>query len=74
MGVTKLRAQAVIDPDKAREEIRKIGKECNYTTKGLAQAFNVSYPTMLRILTQLGMRKEVRESWKAAKCDQKKSS
>lgn len=63
MSITNLTAQAVYDPDRAREVILMEAKIHDYETRPLAGALGVSYPTLLRVLRRLELHEFIRSEW-----------
>lgn len=71
MPLTVLTAQALIEPEKCIELIMAEGKECKFETRPLAKRLGVSYPTLLRVLYRLKIRRLVRDKWKATRKENK---
>ena len=63
MSLTNLTARAVYAPDEAVKQILEEGDRVDYETRPLAEALEVSYPTLLRVLTRLNMRDNLRARW-----------
>ncbi len=63
MSLTNLTARAVYAPDEAVQQILEEGDRVDYETRPLAEALEVSYPTLLRVLTRLDMRDNLRARW-----------
>ncbi len=63
MSLTNLTARAVYAPDEAVKQILEEGDRVDYETRPLAEALEVSYPTLLRVLTRLDMRDNLRARW-----------
>ncbi len=63
MSLTNLTARAVYAPDETTKQILEEGDRVDYETRPLAEALEVSYPTLLRVLTRLDMRDTLRARW-----------
>mgnify|MGYP003153685703 CR=1 FL=1 len=63
MSLTNLTARAVYAPDEAKKQILEEADRVDFETRPLAEALEVSYPTLLRVLTRLDMRDSLRARW-----------
>jgi hypothetical protein len=71
MPLTNLTAMAVYAPEKCADLILTTGSEHDFKTRPLAVALGTSYPTLLRVLYRLGIRKDLRDLWKARRKENK---
>ncbi len=71
MSLTQLTARSIYDVDGCIKTILEVADGCDFETRPLAYALEVSYPTLLRVLDRLDLKEKMRELWIARRREKK---